>query len=295
MSVNPIKIIFIVPTYNRLEILRKTIEINKTICARYDASIIIIDNASQDDTYSHIKSSHPDIRIIKNDVNIGLKGSFKRALTEIANSETLLIFLSDEDIIFEPGLHELKKCLKQEKFSISENVLIFNHINRYGKDFWARRKVKEIKSWTDVEILSFGLISGFGFFLSQNLIDKIDWSIVQDTRNTYPHWIYPFDRKNYIKTLGITISATFEESNFTYLDEEWKSKKSHFSTSGVVDYLNYHKELHNSFDAKIFRIRYAALGKILNKESRIISKIFPAFIFAFSSPIQFFSYLIRFF
>lgn len=286
-------ITFVVPTYNRINIISKTIEINKEICSRYGVQIIVIDNASEDNTYENLSISHSDVSLIRNEFNIGLKGSIKRALTEFSKANKILIFLSDEDIIFEPGLNMLLNYINNNKITASSQVLIFNHINSQGKDFWARRKRKKIKSWLDVEILSFGLISGYGFRLSDSTLNTINWEKSLDTRNTYPHWIFSFDCIDKIDVLGIPISASFQESNFSYLNEEWKSKKNHFSKSAVFDYLSFHKKHYKSISAMLFRFRYRALGALLNTESNKIEKLVSAIVFFFASPRQMMSYIVR--
>lgn len=290
---NPPKIIFIVPTYNRIQIVIKTVEINKGICARYGASMIVIDNASDDGTYDQLNAHHSDIKILKNNKNIGLKGSFKRAFVETSGTDRLLIFLSDEDIIFEPGLNFINEYIVKAKHPVLEKVLIFNHINRIGKDFAARRNKKIIKSWLDVEILSFGLISGFGFFLSSKEIYSNNFEGSMDQRNTYPHWIYSYDGNDGILVFGVPITAIFHESDHTYLNLEWKSKKNHFSSDGVNDYLCYHKEKYKSLGARIFRARYFYLGVLMSDDSHLLKKILSFVVFSLLSPVQSISYVIR--
>jgi glycosyltransferase involved in cell wall biosynthesis len=286
-------ITFIVPTYNRINIISKTIEINKAICSRYGAEIIVIDNASKDGTYQYLSAKYPDLNLIKNELNLGLKGSIKRVISEFSRENNILIFISDEDIIFEPGLKILKNILYENEDLAVARVLIFNHINSQGKDFWARRKKREIKSWLDVEILSFGLISGYGFCIPVGALKLIDWEKCLDPRNTYPHWIFSFDEKENFDVVGIPISATFQESNFTYLNEEWKSGKNHFSKSAVADYLEFHRVYYKSITAMCFRVRYKALSLLLSAESSTIKKIIAAIVFSFLSPLQMMSYIVR--
>lgn len=210
-----------------------------------------------------------------------------------SDEDQIIIFLSDEDIIYEPGLNSLNDQSDSNAHRDRAEILIFNHINKTGKDFQPRRVRKLIKSWLDIEILSFGLISGFGYRISKSALNSIAWSDCMDSRNNYPHWIFSFDGRTEIKVHGLPISAMYKESEITYLNEEWKSKKNHFSDSAIYDYLIFHKSRYNSFDASLFRMRYRALGYILNIESSLIRKIVSVIIFSLTSPVQALSFVVR--
>ncbi|QSZ42366.1 glycosyltransferase [Sulfurimonas aquatica] len=263
------EILFVIPTYNRIDTIMKTLPVNMDICERYNVDIVVIDNCSTDNTGEEIKSIYPRLNIIINSINIGLKGSFKKIITEYCDLDKIVIILSDEDIIFESGLVQLLEKIKSDDVLYSkeiESVLYFNYINKAGKDFNFRRNKKKIITWNDIEIFSFGLISAVGFKVSSLTASNIDWETHLDARNVYPHFTL-FKHKNvFTNVVGLPIAALYKEEKVSFLHSEWASKSHHFSKEAVSDYLSYHEENFDTQDARKFRRVYKNIAFIFTSQ-----------------------------
>jgi len=287
------KIIFAIPTFNRSAIVSKTLPQNISIAKKYGAEIVLIDNASIDSTLDVLSSYQDCIRILSNEKNIGLKGSLRRIILEECNSEVLVIILSDEDLIYEEGLKKISQNKKDLQRRYTDSVLIFNCKNQCGRDYYPRRKVRQIQSWRDVEVFSFGLISGFGFLISEKTASKINWHQINDDRNTYPHWGLMFDCGIDTHVIGVVISRLAVQAKTTNLDQEWRSRKSHWASETVNDYLLYHAENYKSMDASMFRIEYHCVGIIKERRESNFRKLISLIVLFVIAPGRLFYYFLR--
>jgi glycosyltransferase involved in cell wall biosynthesis len=86
-----------IPTYNRAGIIRRAID--SAICQTYqNTEIIVVDNASTDDTAKAVKSiSDPRIRFVQQRENTGIFGNFNRCIAE-AKGDFIHILHSDDYI-----------------------------------------------------------------------------------------------------------------------------------------------------------------------------------------------------
>jgi GT2 family glycosyltransferase/glycosyltransferase involved in cell wall biosynthesis/regulator of replication initiation timing len=107
----------IIPVHNNLHFTKKCIENIYKTSAMFSIEVIVIDNASTDETYSYLNSISDLVKIIKNDSN----ESFSKANNqgaEIAKGK-YLVFLNN-DVEVQPGWLDAL----EERFSEDENVAI---------------------------------------------------------------------------------------------------------------------------------------------------------------------------
>ncbi|MFL7011093.1 glycosyltransferase family 2 protein [Enterovibrio norvegicus] len=116
-----LKISIAVPTYNRLELLKETLE--SVLCQTYrNIEIIISDNASTDGTKEYLESLDDQRIVINyNQDNLGMVGNWDKCL-ELATGEYFLL-LSDDDLIREPTS---LKLIASELEELQPKVLISN-------------------------------------------------------------------------------------------------------------------------------------------------------------------------
>ncbi len=91
------KISYIIVSYNVKEYLIRAIQSiynYSTIC---NFEIIVIDNASFDDTVSVLENLFPYIRIIKNDINVGFSEANNQGF-KIANGEYIFMLNPDAEL-----------------------------------------------------------------------------------------------------------------------------------------------------------------------------------------------------
>lgn len=115
-------VIAVVVTYNRSELLKKVLE---CLCAqsRKPKSIIVVDNASTDDTAKVIseKKLSTDIKImhIKLETNLGGAGGFYHGMVAAYKSNAEYIWLMDDDCMPTPtALEALQNCAIKSDNSI---------------------------------------------------------------------------------------------------------------------------------------------------------------------------------
>jgi glycosyltransferase involved in cell wall biosynthesis len=100
-----------VPTYNRANLLRETIEsvLGQTY---HQFRLIVSDNASTDDTSEVVASlSDPRLEYVRADENIGMTGNFNR-LIALADTEFLML-LPDDDRLYPDYLRSVVEVLQR--------------------------------------------------------------------------------------------------------------------------------------------------------------------------------------
>lgn len=117
-----IKFSICIPNYNYANYIGETI--NSVLSQTYqNYEIIIIDNASTDDSLSVIKSFNDSrIKVFENVYNIGFSPNLDRA-TERAEGD-YIILLSSDDIMKEDALHEYNSIINLNK-KHHPNIVIF--------------------------------------------------------------------------------------------------------------------------------------------------------------------------
>lgn len=92
------KISIVIPNYNGKEILGKNLP--KILAATKDAEIIVVDDASTDDSLLEIKNQsagrRKKIRIIQNEKNLGFTSSVNKGVREASGE---LVVLLNTDVV----------------------------------------------------------------------------------------------------------------------------------------------------------------------------------------------------
>lgn len=89
----------VIPTYNRLDLLRETIaSVRAQTCGDYE--LIVVDDASEDGTWPYL-SGLDGVRAHRNEVRLGLAANWNRAIS-LARGEYVYV-LQDDDLA-DPGL-----------------------------------------------------------------------------------------------------------------------------------------------------------------------------------------------
>jgi len=111
-----LEITIIIPTRNRAEILKKTLDsINNLNSFDLEWEVLIIDNASTDDTKDVVnrisKESNYPIRYIY-EKNVGLHFARNRAVTETKSN---IVAYLDDDVVVEPNWLKGAVCIRENK------------------------------------------------------------------------------------------------------------------------------------------------------------------------------------
>lgn len=208
------KVSIIIPTYNRADYLRQTIE--SALAQDYeDLEVIVADNASTDETNNIVNAYRSDRRFhyFRNDENIGMVKNWQKAVFEYSNGDYFLI-LSDDDYLLDNNY--LTKAINLLKTD-SEIVIVYANGYIYNED------LKETVSLT----LPFDTVEdGKKVFLSRGSVKPQDFTLCNILFN---------------KALAIKLKAFSNEYNLS-CDSELFLKMCLYGKVGVVkDYVSVYR------------------------------------------------------
>lgn len=98
------KVSIIIPNWNGMPVLADCLESIDRCCARLDYEIIVIDNASTDNSCIVIKQNFPRVRLIRNDRNCMFAGPTNQGADRASGD---FLFLLNNDVILEDGCLEI--------------------------------------------------------------------------------------------------------------------------------------------------------------------------------------------
>ncbi|MBU2529459.1 MAG: glycosyltransferase [Elusimicrobia bacterium] len=124
----------IIPTYNGKNLLKENLPGVVLECSGYagETEILIIDDASTDDTLEFVASEFPQVRIIKKEKNEGFSKTANKGILQAKHS---LVFLLNNDIEITSGiLEKLTNCF-EEKDVFAVQCKIISKIEDKDKDY----------------------------------------------------------------------------------------------------------------------------------------------------------------
>lgn len=148
-----------IPTYNRAGLLAKVIEcaLNQEAVDNYE--IVVVDNASTDNT-AEVVASFKDkkIRYVRNEVNLGMVGNWNRCL-EVARGEYITLW-HDDDLYYSDLLFN-----QIQQFEFNSNLgLVYcacNFINEQGSLIGQSYPFSKAHSWIGIKELEYLLIKNY--------------------------------------------------------------------------------------------------------------------------------------
>lgn len=158
------KVTIAIPTYNRSQLLKTSLK--SALAQDYsDFQVLVLDNASTDDTEAVVRSFADErITYVRNETNIGLFGNWQRVI-EI-NSSPYLSFLPDDDTLL-PNF-------------ISESVLALDNHTQAGLSSGRAELIDAAGDRVDVpnksDDLPLGLIEGLDFI--HQIVDGRKWVLL---------------------------------------------------------------------------------------------------------------------
>lgn len=111
------KISIVIPTLNRKDAVIENIKsIKKSYCPNFEIlEIILVDNASSDGTDKIVKKIFPDVKVIRNEKNLGGTGGRNVGMRQIGKSSDYLLFLDDDNILERKAIFEMVKAIQGVK------------------------------------------------------------------------------------------------------------------------------------------------------------------------------------
>ena len=262
------KISIIIPTYNRKNDLMQCLASVKNLLY-YELEIVVVDNASTDGTYENVKKVFPQVKIIRNNKNLGVSGGRNTGLKYINKNTKFILFL-DHDIIVEKDLvNELLKVMnKDEKMGIATPKIYYY----------------EDKSVIWAVGTSINLITGKITMNGENQRDEGQFNQIRDVQ-VAPAVIMV--KREVIQKIGgfdEDYFATYEDTDFCF-----RAKKVGYRIIYVPRARAFHKVPLNWWESKkrlVSRNYYIARNRIIFMKK--YSHYF--FLFFFFLPVYFFYY-----
>lgn len=173
------KVGIVVVTYNKVDVLESCLSsILKSDYSNY--IIIVVDNASTDETESVIKNNFPDAKLLKSKINLGYTGGnnfgIKYALKILDCS---YILIANDDVFFEiDTIKKMVHAAENDKSIGVVNPAIFCYENpkklcqEFGKyNFYLGLHYQNLKGVLYPEEI--GLVRGTCFLVNREVFDKI--------------------------------------------------------------------------------------------------------------------------
>lgn len=178
------KIVAVVVTYNRLELLKKCIEAirNQTLSLE---SIIVVNNSSTDGTVEWLL--HQNDLIVINQENEGGAGGFYSGLKKAYEKGYDWIWIMDDDAF--PEKRCLEKLMKYKNFTkiLAPLVVEGDHIDCLHRGYFNLNKInfpifqipikKSVILNEKRDVLSIDFISFIGLLINREVIEKIGYPI----------------------------------------------------------------------------------------------------------------------
>lgn len=114
----------LIPTYNQKELLEECLESILKFSSNLKTEIIVVDDASSDNTAEYIKRKFPEVIVIKNDKNRGYARSVNIAIKQ--SQGTLLFLLNDDTKFIESTIDVLFDFLIKHKDAAAVAPLLIN-------------------------------------------------------------------------------------------------------------------------------------------------------------------------
>ena len=116
----------VIPNYNNRELLDNLLKsLSKSISLK---NIIIVDNASKDDSVIFIKNNYPEILLIENDKNMGFAYAVNQGIRLVKTQFVLL--LNNDTILEEDTIQHLLNTINisQDIFSVSSRMIQYHYL-----------------------------------------------------------------------------------------------------------------------------------------------------------------------
>ena len=137
-----------IPTFNRLNTLKRCVEHLKTLGDSFNVEVLIIDNCSTDGSFKYLQdnSENTKFRIFKNNKNIGLAGNTIELLKK-CNTDYLL-WCPDEDDVIKENIKDLLEFIKKNNPTLICPQYFINKSLYRGKQ--TIKKINPSELWNSV-------------------------------------------------------------------------------------------------------------------------------------------------
>ncbi len=216
------KIIIVIPSFNGLDYLRSLLpQLAQENYLDFDLEIVIVDNASKDDSVAFIKNNFPQFTLLENSENTGYVGANNLAYSYAKKLNVKYIYLLNQDTEVSPGfLQPLYDFARENKFGSLQSKL---------KLFPETEKINTVGN-----VIHF---LGFGYGKDSGKFDPADQVI---TKINYASGAGVLVNMEALNTLGYL----FDETMFAYLEDldlGWSLQLLGYDNYLIPESVVYHK------------------------------------------------------
>lgn len=119
-------------SYNSLPLVKDFLpKIIATVPNTPEIEIIVVDNASTDGTQEYVKQNHPEVSLMRFDVNVGFTGGYLKSLAQI-DAKNFVLVSSDIEVTenwFEPAIELLNSS--DDIAAVQPKVMSFDRRNEF--------------------------------------------------------------------------------------------------------------------------------------------------------------------
>ena len=257
------KLSIFIPTYNRCNLLKDTLNSLVHEVHKYNIPIIISDNNSTDDTENMVnefKNKYTNIFYSKNKKNVGLDKNMLLALKLVKTEYCFM--LGDDDLLIEGGFEKVMKMLAIANF----NLILLTEMSRESKR-------KSIELETDM-ILNYCRTFFDGYWdkmpfgsiiINLELAKSVDVSKFIGTSHAYSGLIWEYLAKNELE--GGSINVLIMSDSIVYRGESEKTYKHKLSELYFLEIPRWFQKLHPIYNAE------KAMRYYMRKQEKFINLI----------------------
>ena len=112
----------VVPTYNSLSILKKTLQHNLNYLQMFEIEYVLVDDGSEDETVEYVENHFPTVRVIRLVENLGFSSACNQGVREAKFPFVLL--LNNDMLIHRLDIESVIKYLREaDVFSVTPKIM----------------------------------------------------------------------------------------------------------------------------------------------------------------------------
>lgn len=177
----------------------------------FKQKILVVDNASQDNSVSIIKKQFPDVAILKNKINKGFSGGMNSGITyAIANEASYVMLLNNDTIVDQKMTGELYKQAESDptNFIVSPKIY-FAKGSEYHRDRYKKEELGKV-IWYAGAVMDWANIIGY-----HRGVDEVDHGQYDDiTKIDFASGCCMLIRKETFDVVGL-----FDDKYFLYYED----------------------------------------------------------------------------
>jgi len=221
MENNKIKLSIIIVSWNVKDFLIKCLESCFSKLKGIDFEVIVSDNASQDGTQDIVEKKFPNIKLIKNEKNLGFAAGNNKAI-KIAKGEYVLLLNPDTEFLDDSIKYAIEKMKKNKNIgALGCNIL--------NPDMTTQMSIRRFPTVIDILIILLKLKKIFPNILNRYLATDFDYSKESEVDQVMGAYI--LTKKEVFEKIGL-----LDEGYFIWFEEVDFCKRIWQNSGKVVYY-----------------------------------------------------------